>query len=131
MSSQGYDYIRHIYKVEKVLSSYTIYGLVEASNTLCIKLSTFVRLERFRGNPKESSLQLLLRGRDATKWASRSITGLYPILQTNLFYGAHKTNGSKNLLVINIYDDTMVIDYFNGFYPRNNQALGHIIDNLI
>jgi len=123
------EYIRLIYKVERRLKSYTIFGLIKASSTQRIKISTFVRLEQFRGK-SEQGANLILRGRDATKWAAKTITGLRPTNTKRVFYGDNK-DGNKNLMLFQFSDneDTMIIDYFNGFYPFNPSILHKMVQD--
>ena len=124
------EYQRHIYKVEKVLPSYTVYGLVDVSNTERIKMSGFVRLEPFRGKSNTLGASRILRGYEGARWAKKTITGLRPTTKDGVYYGDHK-NGCKNLLLFQVSEsgDTLIIDYFNGFYPFNPTMCFDLIQN--
>ena len=130
MFTGNIEYIRHIYKVDKALASYTVYGLTDVSNPERIKFSPFIRLEPFRGKSNTSGANLILRGRDVTRWAKKTITGLRPTIHDSIYYGDNKEN-SKSLLLFQISDsgETLIVDYFNGFYPYNSNMLNELIRN--
>ena len=127
----GIDYIRHIYKVDRVLKSYTIYELQSVSqrqkNTRPL-LSHILRIEPFRGKSNATGIEELLRLREPSRWAEKSLTGLRATIKSRVFRG-DQNNGLKNLLLIQLSEsrDLVVIDYFRGFYPHNPQVLNDLI----
>lgn len=130
MFTGNIEYIRHIYKVEKVLPSYTVFGLVDVSNTERIKIPSFLRIEPFRLNTNTHGTSLILRGREYAKWASKTITGLRPTTKDGVYFGTH-TNNLPNLMLFQISEcgDTLIIDYFNGFYPSSPRKCFGLIEN--
>lgn len=125
------EYIRHIYQVDKVLKSYTVYSLKSASDSSRIKLTPSVRLEPFRGKSNTSGVSVLLRDREPHRWAKNTLTGLRPTSCKSVYYGDHINGNQKNLMLFKLTDNsrTLIVDYFNGFYPNHKGILDAIIQN--
>lgn len=130
MFTGNIEYSRQIYKVDKVLKSYTVFRLVSVVDSKTIKLGVLVRLEPFRGKSNSTGANRFLRSHNGNKWADKTITGLRPTEINNVFYGDHN-NGQKNLLLFQFSKDGehLVIDYFNGFYPFNPTTANELISN--
>lgn len=130
----GIEYRRHIYKVDNVLTSYTIYKLQRVLNQELVSvkdtnslLPSLVRVEPYEGRSNATGIKHMLRGRNVSKWAKNILTGLRPTIKEGVYYGDHFT-GKKNFLVIHFSEnrETLVIDYFRGFnpdYPRFRENL--------
>ncbi|MEQ8553415.1 MAG: hypothetical protein RIC06_22455 [Cyclobacteriaceae bacterium] len=123
------EYIRHVYKVNRALKSYTIYELVKVSDPGRIKLPEFVRIEPFRGKSNTSGVDYLLRGRESNKWANNTLTGLRNTSKGFVYYGDRKEGNKKNFLVIKLDGQSMIIDYYNSFYPGHPGIRDSITNN--
>lgn len=123
------EYQQLIYKVEKLLKSYTVYELISDDQPQRRKLSERIRIEPFQGKSNTTGIDAILRGREATRWAKNTITGLRPTHQKNVFYGDCKTNGKKELILFRFDDDRtqLVIEYYHGFYPNTPKILFDLI----
>jgi len=120
MTLLGSNCTRLYYKVEKVLKSYTVYGIANVSNNERIKISNFIRFEPLRVKTKGIDNTFVLKAREGTKWATTGFVWLRPTLKNNVFYGVHK-NEDHSLLLIQLSNDKscLVLDYFNESYPNN------------
>lgn len=125
------EYIRHIYQVDKVLRSYTVYSLKEVSDSSRVKLSDLVRLEPFRGKSHTSGVCVLLRDREPNRWSKNSLTGLRPTDRNAVYYGDHVNGNQKSLILFKLVNNStkMIVDYFNGFYPNHKGILAAIIQH--
>lgn len=122
------QFVRHIYKVEKVLKTYTVYHLEtvqQGTNQLTEKL----RIELYRGYSDAAGIEYYLRLRDTGNWSScEKVTGLRPTNRTLVFDGNRK-KGSKSLLLFQFSKDrqTLIIDVFRAFYPAHKGILTKIV----
>lgn len=124
------QFVRHVYKVEKVLKTYTVYQLdkvQQGTNRLTEKL----RIELFRGYSEATDIKYYLRLRDTGNWDScEKVTGLRPTNLPQVFHGNRK-KGTKSLLLFQFSKDrqTLIIDVFPAFYPTHKGILIKIIQN--
>ncbi len=124
------QFIRHIYKVEKALKTYTVYQLdtvQQGTNQLTEKL----RIEQYRGYSASTGITHYLRLRDTGNWDScEKVTGLRPCTRPNVYHGNRK-KGVKSLLVFQFSQDgqTLIIDVFRAFYPNHRGILSKILNN--
>lgn len=140
----GIEYRRHIYKVGKSLKSYTIYELETvqnvASGILTLSdalLPQAVRIELYRNKGNSYGITECLRGRNDKRWAKNASDGLFTGLRPMQFgnesrtvFRADDNSGNKSLLLVQVLEDidTLVIDYFRGFYPFNPQVLKDLMN---
>ena len=129
------DYIRHTYKVLKVLKSYTIFELVKVERNINL-LTDVIRIEKFRGKSNATNIEHYLRLRNTSNWNKcEKVTGLRPTKINGLFYGDRRVKNKfsiikKTLLIFIVPNDpkTLIIDVYRGFYPNHNGILQIIIN---
>lgn len=111
-----------VYKVTKVLKSYSVYELDYSIPSKGI-LTPLIRIENFRGYSNAKDIEYYLRIKDNSNWNKcKLISGLKITESKNIYYGDHFNNGSKSLMIFEFSDDksTLIIHYFKGHYPRVN-----------
>lgn len=126
--------IRHSYKVNKELKTYTIYELVEVEKSQNL-LTEFLRIEDFYNKSNATNIKEYLRLRTSTSWdKSLKVTGLRPTANKSLFYGdwlkPNETNAPKKTLLIFLFSEdrqNLFIDVYRGFYPLHSGILQNII----
>lgn len=134
MMQENSNFVRHIYKVNKELKSYTVYEFVEviSSNSL---LTEFVRIEPFLNYSNAKNFNDYFRIKNRSSWAkSNTITGLKPTSKEGLFFGDCSKpnligNSKKSLLLFYLDTSTnrLIIDVYKDYYPFNNHLLESII----
>lgn len=125
------DFIRHIYKVERITKTYTVYELVETQNGNSI-LPTLCRIEDFQGKSNVKNIDKYFRIRTCTNWQkSEMVTALKKTSTKNLFYGDKLFKGKQNLIVFIFNEDhsQVIIDYYRGFYPYSPTLLKNILQS--
>ncbi len=124
------DYIRHTYKVLKVLKSYTVFKLQKLDGNTNL-LTDVIRIEKFRGKSNATNINYYLRLRNCSNWSKcEMVTGLRPTKIKGLFYGDRRTNTTKKTLLIFVATNdpnTLIIDVYRGFYPNHKGILQNII----
>lgn len=128
------DYIRHRYKLSKVLKTYTVYELTNSEGNINLLAQT-IRIEQFQNKSNAKNINEYLRLRTTNSWAtSEMVTGLKFTTKEGLFYGDKRTldkekNLKKHLLIFTFSKDrqTLFIDYYRGFYPFQSAILQNII----
>jgi hypothetical protein len=131
------DYVRHVYKVERELKSYTIYSFVEVSRSKNL-LTDLIRIEPYRDKSNTTGINDYLRLRDAPNWTKCSlVTGLRKVKDQGIFYGDCRTpnligNKSKSLLMFRFSPCglRLFIYVFRDFYPFNKGFLPNIANSL-
>jgi hypothetical protein len=115
------EFVRHIYTLDVSLKTYDKYTLSNRLEIGKTKLSDLIRLEPFKKKSNGYGFDTYLRAYNVTKWAEKPITGLRPHSIKNVSYGDHFLRGKKSFLICQLSEDgkTLIIDYFNSFYPRN------------
>lgn len=129
------DYIRHTYKVLKVLKSYTIFERVKVENNTNL-LTDIIRIEKFRGKSNATNIDYYLRLRNTSNWSKcEMVTGLRKTKIRGLFYGNRQVKNKfntikKTLLIFVVPKDpkTLIVDVYRGFYPNHNGILQTIIN---
>lgn len=122
-------FTRHIYKIEKALKSYSVYQLSRSEFGEC-KLTSFLRIEEYRGFSNATGIKDYLRLRDTNNWATcEMVTGLRPTTKELVFYG-NRAKGAKSLLLFQFSPDrkTLIIDVFPAFYPNHKGILQKIVE---
>lgn len=124
------DFVRHIYLRSDVLNSYDKYTISNRLEIGKTKLSDLIRLEPFKGKSNATGINTYLRTTEGGKWAKKPITGLRPHKKKFVFYGDHLVR-KKSLLIIQYSEDrkTLIIDYFNSFYPLNPTLRTELLNN--
>lgn len=125
MNTGNVSHVRHIFKEFKALKVYAIYELTNVFNG-SNQLTETIRIEQFRGFSKGKGFDEYLRLRNTKNWAKcEQVTGLKYTKVNHIFYGDHKRNGVKSLIIFNFSGDRKIltIDYFTGFYPKNEIEL--------
>lgn len=128
------QFIRHTYNVSNELKSYTVYELVEVKVNKNL-LTDILRIEKYQGKSKSTSIVDYLRFRTATSWSkSELITGLRPTIKDNLFFGDWRNLDNpklptKTLLMFTFLEkrQILIIDVYRGFYPHYIEILQNII----
>lgn len=128
------DFIRHTYKVLKVLRSYTVFELQKVNGNTNL-LSNIIRIEKFRGKSNATNIKHYLRLRNTSNWSKcKLVTGLRPTIKDGLFYGdlrkPGRSNTVKKTLLLFLFLDasqTLYINVYRGFYPNHNGILQDII----
>ena len=117
MHSSSIEFTRHIYKVEEVQSSGTVYKMAETLELHRPKLPESIKRENDQGKHNGSGFNHWLRLKINGKWDDKKKTGLRPF--DDIYYGDILSRDKRNLVVIHISEDQhlFVIDYFNGYYP--------------
>lgn len=117
------------FKVIKLNKQDTIYTGFE-SNPSESFITELVKIERFQGYSNAYNLGLYFRIRNNSNWSKcKQVTGLFKTMRMNVFYGDHKSNGLKTLLLFKIDDikeELTVFEYPDGYYPSRT-----IIDELV
>jgi hypothetical protein len=111
-----------VYKVSKVLKSYTVFELDYSIPAKGI-LTPLIRIEKYRGYSNAKDVEYYLRTKDNSNWNKcKYITGLKSTQSKNIYYGDHFDNGNKSLMIFEFSEDqsTLIIHYFIGHYPRIN-----------
>lgn len=124
------NYVRHIYKVDSVRKSNACYKLDDFYNG-SKKLTDIVRIEKFRGYSASKRNDDYFRIKDNPLWKDCTmLTGLRKTLITNVFYGDSIKKG-KSLILFQLSDDrtTLIVDFFEGFYPTKPALRNSIIKN--
>jgi len=115
------EIIRHSYKVERAKKVYTVYQLVEPQQKT--ELTELIRIEKFRMFSNGSGFDDYLRLRNTNNWQTcEQVTGLFKTDYPGLYYGDRMHSGKKNLLIFQFSNDCelLIIDYYKGYYPKNN-----------
>lgn len=131
------DYIRHIYKVERELKSYTTYTIDEVKGSK-ILLTDLIRIETFRGRSNTHGIDVYLRLRNTSNWSKCSlVTGLRPISKKGVYYGdcitPHVIGNEKKSLLLFRYSSCgkyLFIDVFRDFYPYHKGQLINLANSL-
>jgi hypothetical protein len=131
------DYIRHVYKVDRELKSYSIFKFVEVERSKNL-LTDVVRIEPHRGMSNTKGAKDYLRLRDTSNWSKCSlITGLRQSKNKNIYYGDCDRPGlignkAKTLLLFRFseYRKHLEIFVYRDFYPFRKGLLQSIIDRL-
>ncbi len=134
METGNSNFVRHTYKVNKELKSYTIYQIEEVNQPGNL-LTDLIRIEPFLNMTKATNFNKYFRLKNRTNWLkSDLITGLKPTSSKDLFFGDCSKIGAignkeKSLLLFYFkpYSDTLIIDVFKDFYPYNE----HLLQNLL
>lgn len=132
MKTGNTKYVRHTYKVNKELKSYTVYELIDISQSNSL-LTDLIRIEPFLNMSKAKNFNEYFRIRNTSSWIkSDLITGLKPTTTNGLFYGdCSKPNligNTKKSLLLFYFDNTtnrLFIDVFKDYYPHNNILLNN------
>ena len=137
MSSTGNtpQYIRHIFKVNNVLQTYSVYQIDEVTGTKNLLTDT-IRIEKYFGKSNALNIDHYLRLRTTTNWTtSEKVTGLRPTIIKDLFHGNRLTvnpegKQNKTLLLFIFSNDrqTLIIDVYRGFYPNHKGILQNIVN---
>lgn len=123
------DVLMYRFKVVKHNKHDTIYtGLV--SNPKESFITELVKIERYQGYSNAYNLGLYFRIRTASNWSKcKQVTGLFKTTRLNVFYGDHRINEKRTLLVFKIDDlkeELTVFEYPEGYYPSRI-----LIDELV
>jgi hypothetical protein len=129
------QYIRHIFKVNNVLKTYSVYQFDEVTGTKNLLTDT-IRIEKYFGKSNAQNIEHYLRLRNTTNWAtSEKVTGLRPTTIKDLFHGNRLTTNpedkqNKTLLLFIFSTDrqTLTIDVYRGFYPNHKGILQNIVN---
>jgi hypothetical protein len=123
------DFIRHVYSVNSVLKTYTVYSVKEVNGNQ--QLPDILRIEKYAGKSNATGIDDYLRIRTATSWnKSEQVTGLRPTGIPRLFHGNRKNESCpKTLLIFGFNNDRseLFIDVYRGFYPHHSGILQNII----
>jgi hypothetical protein len=131
------NYVRHVYKVERELKSYTIYVIDEVKGSKML-LTDLIRIETFRGKSNTHGIDVYLRLRDNSNWSKCSlVTGLRPISKEGVYYGdcntPHVIGNEKKTLLLFRYSPCgkyLFIDVFSDFYPYEREQLYNLANSL-
>lgn len=150
MNTGNANFVRHIYKENKVLKSYTVYILDEVDPNKNL-LTEFIRIEPFLNMTKATNFNKYFRIKNKSSWLkSNLITGLKPTSTKGLFYGDTTKIGifghpkkilighpkkklighSKKVLIVFYYipnSDTLIIDVYKDDYPYNDYLLQGVL----
>jgi len=109
-----------IYKIDKVMKTYTQYTLLNCEKPL---LTELIRIEENNGYNSISGANLLLKIRNASNWKNCSITGLRPTKQSNFYYADLLINKKKSLIICYLSTDreTIKILVCPEWYPFNQR----------
>ena len=125
--------VQHLYKVERVTKSYTVYELESCLEQF---LTTLIRIEEYRKDSNSTGIQEYLRLRDESSWNKSSlISGLRPTSKPNLFYAdaeEGKINGNSKTLIMFYFDkpkERLIVDVYKDFYPYHPELLQQIISS--
>lgn len=117
------------FKVVKHNKQDTIYSGLESNPTESF-ITELVKIERFQGYSNAYNLGLYFRIRNTSNWSKCiQVTGLFKTTRLNVFYGDHRGNNNKTLLLFKIDDikeELTVYEYPEGYYPSRS-----IIDELV
>lgn len=122
-------FVRHIYKVERALKSYRVYRL-ESTQFGSAKLTSELRIEKFRGYSAAKGITHYLRLRNTSNWATcEKVTGLRFAGKKGVYEG-NRNNGSKSLILFQFQPDSnqLIIDVFPEFYPSHKGILQKIVE---
>jgi len=111
------EFVRYIFREIHKVKSYTVFELVELEHGKTNKLAETVRIEQFRNKSNAKDIDFYFRVRDCSNWQKcTKITGLREY--KGGYYGDDRRTG-KSLILFNLLEDgkTLVVDYFNAFYP--------------
>jgi len=125
------EYIRHRYKVTKALKTYCVYSLIGSSSGTPLLPDT-IRIEKYNGYSKATSINYYLRIRNTTNWQTcEKVTGLRPTGRKLLFEGNWLKDGKKSLLLFEFtpQPDQLIIDVYRAFYPYHRGLLTKIANN--
>lgn len=112
------EFTRYIFQEVHKVQTYTVYELAELEQGKRNRLAETVRIEQYRNKSNATGIDYYFRIKDATAWAkSTQITGMR-FYKNGAYYGDDRRTG-KSLILFNLLDDgkTLVVDYFNAFYP--------------
>jgi hypothetical protein len=124
------EFIRHIYKVDKVVQSYKIFRLSETPKSSTV-LTELIKLETFRGFSNASRVVFSLTIRNANNWSKcTQLTGLRKTTIKNVFYG-NSIVKEKSLILLQVNKETneIIIDFYRSFYPFKQGQLLALIKN--
>lgn len=123
------DFIRHVYRIERVRKTYVVYQLQQVCNGSPL-LTDKLRIEPFRGYSKANGIEHYLRLRTTDNWKTcEQVTGLRPTGRPGLFEG-NRAKGKKTLLLFTFSKDRqkLFIDVFRAFYPSHKGILKKIVE---
>lgn len=119
----------HKFEVVKYNKHDTIYQLCLGQSTNQL-ITQSVKLEKFQGFSKAFNLDLYFRVKDKSSWKnSKKVTGLWKTTRLNHYFGDHRTDKGKTLLLFKVDRESQtmyVYQYANGYYPNRI-----VIDSLI
>jgi len=88
-----------------------------ASQTMPLRIRKEYNQEKAGIRPEA---ELILRGHNGNNWDKGILTGLIPINGLDsIFFGDHSTIKGKNLLLIGMEENAILIKYFRFFYSNN------------
>jgi hypothetical protein len=123
---------KHVYllvKVNKCDKQYLIKDFLPLGSILTER----VKVEAFKGYSSAYNLAEYFRLRGTTSWKSgKQVTGLWKSPHPGVFYGDHKENNTKTLLLFKYKNDRQILLVYSfpiGFYP-NKQTILKYCDKL-
>lgn len=130
------DYVRHVYKVDKELKTYTVFSIDEVRGSQSM-LTDSIRIETFKGKSNTQGANVYLRLRDTSNWANCTlVTGLRPLGSGKYYGDCYKPNvirNKKKTLLIFTYSTCnkfLFVDVFRDFYPYRPGQLHSIAKSL-
>lgn len=130
-SNSQINFTRHVLQQCHRVKSYGVYQREKIEEGRRNELTKKVRIERFRGKSDAFDIEYYLRLRDASNWAEcTQITGLRRFDEVT-FYG-DDSRGEKSFLILHFQNNgkTLVIDYFNSFYPYTPKQRNSILKSV-
>lgn len=122
------DFVRHTYTLINPTKTYQVYQIADPFNYRI--LPELCRIEDYRGKSNARNIEKYFRIRTTTNWqTSEMVTGLRKHT-TGIFHGNRLHNGKKHLIIFLLSDDleTLVVDYYRGFYPNTPAILQDILN---
>lgn len=116
--SSEVEFARYIFREVHKVQTYTVYELSELEQGKRNQLAKTVRIEPYRNKSNAVNIDYYFSIKDATAWVkSTQLTGLR-LYKDGAYYGDDGRT-AKSLILFHLldYGKTLVVDYFNSFYP--------------
>lgn len=133
---QNENFIRYIYCLKYSCSNFdeyilnnrvTIYGILKTES---IDMPIRVQIEPYK-NINSNTSGAIHYLRNCFPHDPIDVTGLFPTMKNNIYYGDYKKNvGAKVLILFQFILETkeLIIDVFDNFYPINKTQLQELIN---